>query len=355
VAFVTVSPPTLSNFRLAIAGAGVLGLGVAALAAAEGARVTVFDPRPPGDNASGVAAGMLAPALEAALEGEADAYALLRKGFEAWPAFAAAIGLAPPDALHAGALYLDGAAGLERVARRLQDLGAPAERLTADAARKLQPRLAPGATEALRVVDDGRVDPRHLLQRLLAGVIDGGGEVVRAPAPERAEGFDAVVIAAGYGSRRWVDAAPGLAALQPIKGHVLHFDGGPTAGPTLRTPAGYAAPQAGGVVFGATMEPGRADLDVDPATVRRLHTAAVGLLPELAGASFRALTGVRAAFPDGRPRAGPVGDRLHLATGARRNGWLIAPLVARAVVRGLQGAPKEAVSGLTLIAGCGPT
>jgi glycine oxidase len=335
---VTVSPPSLPHFRLAVAGAGVLGLSVAALAAAEGARVTVFDPQPPGDNASGVAAGMLAPALEAALEGEADAYALLREGYEAWPAFAAAVGLPSPDALHAGALYLDNAAGLEQVARRLQDLGAPAERLTADAARRLQPGLAPGATEALRVADDGRIDPRQLLERLLAGVIDGGGERVHAPAPERAEGFDALVIAAGYGSRRWVDAAPALAALQPIKGHVLHFTGGPTAGPTLRTPAGYAAPQAAGVVFGATMEPGRADLDLDPATAGRLHAAAVALLPELAGAPYRALTGVRAAFPDGRPRAGPVGDRLHLATGARRNGWLLAPLVARAVVDGLRGA-----------------
>jgi glycine oxidase len=151
------------------------------------------------------------------------------------------------------------------------------------------------------------------------------------------EGFDATVLAAGYETRRWIDVAPALAALQPIKGHVLHFQGGPTGGATVRGPAGYAAPQRTGVVFGATMEPGRADLALDTTAVADLHAAAIEMLPVLAAVPFAARTGVRAATPDGRPLVGPVADRLWLATGARRNGWLLAPLIAQAVVEGLQG------------------
>jgi glycine oxidase len=332
----------LAGLRLAVAGAGVLGLSAAALATAVGARVTVFDPQASRRNASAVAAGMLAPALEAVLDGEAAHSALLREGYDAWPGFAAAVGVPPPPELLAGALYLDAPEALEGVASQLLEFGVAAERLSAASARELQPSLAFDAGEALLVCVDGRVDPPSLLARLAGRVREGGGEVIAAPCPEQPSGFDILLVAAGYGSRRWIERAPTLAALQPIKGHVLHFRGGPTSGPTLRRPGGYAAPQPRGTVFGATMEPGCSDLDIDSSTVGRLHAAASALLPGLAATSFEPLTGVRAAFADGRLLVGPAGEGLHLAVGARRNGWLLAPLVARAVVDGLQGKPVRA-------------
>ena len=329
---------SLSGLRLAVAGGGVLGLSIATLAARSGALVRVFEPRAQGDNASGVAAGMLAPALEAALDGEAADYPLLQQAYAAWPAFAAALGLPPPPDLRAGALLLFPPDALERAAVRLAELGALAERLTGVQARALQPALSPDACEALHVREDGRINPRGLLAALIAQFRAAGGEVVAAGCPPPpVEGFDATVLAAGYETRRWIDVAPALAALQPIKGHVLHFQGGPAGGPTVRGPAGYAAPQRGGVVFGATMEPGRADLELDATAVADLHAAAIAMLPALAAVPFTARTGVRAAMPDSRPLVGPVTARLWLATGARRNGWLLTPLVAQAVVEGLQG------------------
>ena len=336
----TTSPKTLSRLRLAVAGGGVLGLSIAALAARAGARVTVFEPRARGDNASGVAAGMLAPALEAALDGEAADYPLFQHAYAAWPAFAAAFSLPPPPDLQAGALLLAPHDALERAAARLAELGAPAERLTRAQASALQPALALNATEALHVREDGRIDPPGLLTALAAQLRAAGGDVMATECPPPpVEGFDATVLAAGYETRRWIDVAPALAALQPVKGHVLHFQGGPTGGPTVRGAAGYAAPQRGGVVFGATMEPGRADLALDATAVAALHAAAVEMLPALASVRFTARTGVRAATPDGRPLVGPAADRLWLATGARRNGWLLAPLIAQAVVEGLHGKP----------------
>ena len=328
----------LSGLRLAVAGGGALGLGIAALAGRAGARVTVFEPRPLGDNASGVAAGMLSPAFEAVLDGSGAAdLALFREGYAAWPAFAARVAIPAPN-LAAAALYLGPAADLARLVGRFADLGVEVERLTPAAARRLQPALPEKTEEVLCVRPDGRLDPLRTLGALAQRIAEDGGEVIGAACPgPPAPGFDATVLAAGFETRRWADQAPELAALEPIKGHVLHYRGGPTSGPVVRSIDGYAAPQRDGTVFGATMEFGRADLDLDPAVVARLHGAASALLPALAHTPFVARTGVRASTPDGRPLAGCSHSGLHLAAGARRNGWLLAPLIAAAVVEGLQG------------------
>ena len=132
----------------------MLGLSVAAMAAREGARVTVFDPSPLGDNASGVAAGMLSPAFEAVLD-RPDDYRLYRRAYDAWPAFAAALDLEPPPILDAGALYVAADAALERVECGLGGLGVSATRLSTATARRLQPALAVAADEVLHVAADG--------------------------------------------------------------------------------------------------------------------------------------------------------------------------------------------------------
>ena len=54
--------------RVAVAGAGAIGSAAALTLARAGFDVTLFDPGSPGDNASGVAAGMLAPVAEAVFD-----------------------------------------------------------------------------------------------------------------------------------------------------------------------------------------------------------------------------------------------------------------------------------------------
>jgi glycine oxidase len=80
------------------------------------------------------------------------------------------------------------------------------------------------------------------------------------------------------------------------------------------------------------MEQGVADRAVDATRVAALRKAAGALLPELAELDVRAGTGVRAATPDGLPMVGrSAAPGVLLAVGARRNGWLLAPLVARMI------------------------
>jgi len=75
-----------------VIGAGVLGLCSAAELAARGHAVTVIDPG--GPNASAVAAGMIAPAMESLLEETTpERAALLRRARDRWPAFAETHGL----------------------------------------------------------------------------------------------------------------------------------------------------------------------------------------------------------------------------------------------------------------------
>ena len=335
--------PPLSGLRVAIAGCGVFGLSIAAVCARVGAKVTLFEPRRLGDSASGVAAGMLAPAFEAVLEQSPAAdHARLQQGYAAWPAFLARLGLGRPHDLAAGALYVGPEDDVAFVHRALAALGVAAERLNGADARKRQPWLGGRFDQALYVGGEGRLDPVSMLRDLEQSAVRAGAELRReALTLEIADRFEAVVLAAGFESRAWCGRASELAKLQPIKGHVLHFAGGLISGSVVRSRAGYAAPQSSGAVFGATMEVGRSDLGLDPHAVRHLRRDALTLFPQLAQVAFTPLTGVRASTPDGRPMVGRTESGLYVAPGARRDGWLLAPVAAEAMVEVLQGGAPD--------------
>jgi glycine oxidase len=91
-------------------------------------------------------------------------------------------------------------------------------------------------------------------------------------------------------------------------------------------------------MVGATMEAGRTDLAIDAATVERLRASAIDLFPALATAPLRASAGVRVATADGLPLVGASQvPGVYLAVGARRNGWLLAPLMAGILLDAIAG------------------
>ncbi len=334
----------LSGLNLAVAGAGVFGLAIASSCVEQGADVQIFEPRAFGVNASGVAAGMLAPAFEALLDQTpAERYGPFQQAYAAWLAFAGNVLKDMPSDLTSGTVYVGSVDEVSALSGRLASFGVRSTLLTGEAVRALQPRLRRDIEAAIRVAGEGRLDPVAVLAGLDARFRGLGGVWRREGlGPEHVGAFDAVVLAAGFQTRAWASQVPELSALGAIKGHVLHFAGGPTSGPVIRSAQGYAAPQRAGVVFGATMEAGRFDDDIDPDKVRMLLRAASTLIPDLAETPFVARTGVRASTPDGWPMIGRTVSGLYVATGARRNGWLLAPLVAEAMVEALQGsAPRE--------------
>jgi glycine oxidase len=321
---------TLSGRSIVVVGAGALGSACALAAARAGGRVTLIDSAPLAANASGIAAGMLAPAFESALDPvSAGQFVLLSAARDLWPGFVDDLG--PTGLDRCGALLKASDHVLEAAWGRLRAQGCRVE-LTGD---------------QLFTPDDWRIEPRLALAAFRQALIDLGGQTIRAQATRiesgvlhlddgSSVGFDALVLACGFGG--W-PLAPELSVLTPIKGQLLRYaDAGPREGPILRGERGYLAPGMEGAVVGATMEAGRSDLAVDSLATERLRAQAARLYPGLAAAKAEPFTGIRAATPDGLPMIGASSTPgVWLATGARRNGWLFAPLAAKLIIEAMTG------------------
>jgi len=300
----------LTGKTVTVAGAGALGLCVALTLARGGARVTLCDPAAPGDNASGVAAGMLAPVFETLLDRpDGDSLGLFRAARDLWPDFA------PVAIDRTGALWRG--PDPDGVAARLDSLGARWRRTADGPFTDEDWRLDPGAAMTVLYAQAGRAGVRFESRPVT------GGET------------DLMVAATGAGDS---SLAPELAHLTPIKGHILRVTGGPATGPVLRGEGVYLCPDPVAAILGATMEIGRGDSRIDPEQVASLARRGEALWPGIAALRARAETGVRAATPDGLPLVGwSARPGVLVAAGVRRNGWLLAPLVARMIAAYLAG------------------
>jgi glycine oxidase len=311
--------------KVIVAGAGALGLSTALALADAGCTVTVYDPAPEGTNASGVAAGMLAPVFETVLDAEGPRdLALLLAARNLWPGLAQRSGVmldrSGAVAVGSDAWLADVAAGLVRAGLHGADLG-----------RATLGDLAPGLSEifshGLMTREDWRLEPVAALASLRRAALESGVAFRTEIATGRG---DADWLVAATGAAR--DLAPELGKLTPIKGHILRVAVGDVGRMSLRGEAAYAVPAAGGLAIGATMEPGVIDPAVDPARGPPLQEAGERLSPGIAGAPSQLLAGIRAATSDGLPMVGVSSEPgVLVAAGARRNGWLLAPLVAQII------------------------
>lgn len=358
----------MTNSRLTVIGAGVIGLSCAWRAASAGLRVTVLDPAP-ASGASWVAGGMLAPVTEA-WPGEE---ALLELGVESlrrWPGFAEELGAAagrPAGLRSEGTVVVATGAGdraeLDTLAGYLARLGRHVERLTGRELRRLEPALGPDVRGGLSVPDDLAVDNRVLLAALrIAGeragvtfvdgaaraVLDDGTRVtgVRTDGPDLPT--DVVLISAGAHSAALHPALHGL--VRPVKGEILRLAHRPGAFPPPRRTVRalvdgrpvYAVPRdGGGLVIGATQAETGFDTEVTVGGVRDLLRDAERVLPGIAEyALVESAAGLRPGSPDNLPLVGALGpDGLLVATGHHRNGMLLAPVTADAVLEMLRGRP----------------
>jgi glycine oxidase len=325
---------------IVIAGAGAIGRTTAHVLARAGHAVTVVDPDPRGGRASRIAAGMLAPAFESLFDGGGHVE-LLRAALGRWEPLSLELGLpiAQDGAMAVGTraqakAWAAGLAGLG-VDAELRDLGDGRWAAFSGLDRQLDPEEALGAlrraAEALgaRCVT-GRV------RGFASGVVElDGADPIAA---------DTLVIATGA-DQNLAEIAPELAHLTPIKGHILRADADGASAPVIRTPAVYLCRTSHGAILGATMEVGRDDTPVEPAVVERLLAHGAQLSDDVRRLTWNAAAGVRAATPDGLPMVGfGATPGVVLAVGARRNGWLLAPMVAEVVLGAVEGMPMSPVA-----------
>lgn len=335
---------------LSVVGAGAVGLAVAWRAAASGWTVTVHDPAP-ARGASWVAGGMLAPLTEG-WPGEERALELGAESLRRWPDFAAR--LTAETALPSGlrlegtlVVALDGADAdeLQVLAGWLAARGRDVNALTRRELRVREPALAAGLRSALEVPGDLSVDNRVLLTALQAACAMTGVRFVAQQVPHLADlDADQVVLAAGVGST----ALHAHVQVRPVKGEILRLRARPSA---LPPPSGtvravvhgrhvYLVPRDNGVVVGATQYEVGHDVDVTLGGVRDLIADAEAVLPAVAEyALLAAEAGLRPMTADNLPLIGRIDAHTVLATGHGRNGLLLAPLTADAVLAELDGHP----------------
>lgn len=318
-------------FDVAVIGAGVLGLCTAAELRRRGRRTAVVDPGV--RNASAVAAGMIAPAMESAIDALPPATAdLLRRARDHWAGFAAATGVS----LHRDVAEWRGGKVAD-LAARMRALGFQHD--------------YDAASARLTTHEDWKVDPAQALAALAQGLtlIEARAQLVardgqgwRIETTPGAVHADHLVLATG--------AEPALAGLPPeaqalaalvtpIRGQIGLVSEA-LVDHVVRGPGAYVAPMGGGCVIGATMEPGERSLVPDAAHCEAMLTAAwavLGQTPRPLTIDWRA--GVRGTTPDGLPMAGEVARGLHFALAPRRNGWLLGPLVGAVVADGIEGRP----------------
>jgi glycine oxidase len=350
--------------RVHVVGGGVIGLASAWELSRNGHEVTVVAPAPGRDGASWVAAGMLAPVTEAQF-GESALTALLVDGAGHWPAFAAALEDATGldigyDTTGTVTVALDASdrASLDDLLAYQHTLGLEAHRRSASECRRLVPALSPALRGGIEVPGDHQVDNRALLAGLSEACRRGGVTFVESrvtgledgPAvvltDGRRLGADHVLLAAGTGIPS-IDGlvGAGLPSLRPVKGHILRLGPPDASSPVpllARTVRGlvrgrsvYLVPRRdGSVVVGATVEERGMDAAVRAGAVHELLCDARAIVPAVDELELlEAATGLRPATPDNAPRIGWTGlDGVLAAVGHYRNGILLAPLTAAAVV-----------------------
>ena len=358
---------------VAIVGGGIVGLSIAWRARAKGLSVTLLERDTVGRGTSYVAAGMLAPVVEA--EFGAAGRRLLELGLRSaqmWPGFAAELEHASGEQVglqRTGTLVVardeDEARELERQLAFRQSLGLRTQRLRASAAREREPGLAPTVRLAIEVPDDHSVDPRRVLGALrrvceTAGVdirehahvesveLDGAAGAVTGLELRGGERVSAaqIVLAAGP----WTGEIGGLPAaarveVRPVKGQILRLRD--PAGPGLvtrvvRFQGGYLVPRADGrYALGATVEEKGFELAPTAGGVRELLRDASELVPGIDELRIEELSvGLRPGTPDNVPVIGAGAlEGLVWATGHHRNGILLAPLTAELVVESLAVVP----------------
>ncbi|RRS00227.1 glycine oxidase ThiO [Glycomyces terrestris] len=333
--------------RVAVVGAGSIGLAVAWRAAQAGAEVVVHDPEP-GSGASRVAAGMIAPVTESHY-GEAALTPFMAASADAWPAFAreleAASGL--PVGFRDIPTVVVGVedgdrAEVERQTELYRLTAREVETLTGRAVRRTEPLLSHRVRAGVLAAEDRAVDPRAVHDALLAAA-DRAGVRLEPTAVDDLDAVDAdrVVIAAGCGSARF-----GL-PVRPVRGVVLRLRAAPEQPVPRTTVRGYVkggsvyivTREHGEVVIGATSDERGFDSTTGTAgAVHDLLRRAIELVPETAEYHLAEVSvGFRPGTPDNLPLIGRLDPRTLAATGHYRNGIALVPATATAVAALLAG------------------
>lgn len=343
---------------VAIAGGGLVGLGIAWRCAQRGLSVAVVDDAP-GTGASYAAAGMLAPVAEAGY-GEERLLELCRASLACFPAFVAElerasgidVGLRTVGTTVVG-FDADDMVALDVLHSFQRELGLNAERITAREARRREPALTPRLRGALHVAGDHSVDARALHAALRAVAEAAGVRMVASKAaalwvrhghavglePVQGARVAAHTVVLALGARSGTLAGVPALPVRPVKGQILRLRGASgllegTVRALVRGRQVYLVPYADNhLIVGATVEEKGFDDTVTAGAVHDLLRDAIEVVPGVTELELvETLARPRPGTPDNAPILGAsTMTGLALACGHYRNGVLLTPVTADAL------------------------
>jgi glycine oxidase len=323
-----------------IIGGGIVGLSLAIALRKRGATVLVVERGEPGREASHAAGGML---VDCWLETPAALQPLAVASARLYPEFAhelevesgmkvdlrdqGTIVFPPPEHVH------------ERPGFTLSSL------LPAPVA-ELEPALADARRPAF-YLKERSVDPRALTAAALKtaknrGVDFSSGDPVTAVNQSEGRATGVTTTKTSFRSQKVVNCAgawsgqipPHAFPTRPVKGQMLclALPSRTLLKHVIRSPEAYLIPRSDGrLLVGATVEEAGFDKRTDPATIQRLHRAALSLVPQLSNAKIlEDWAGLRPGTPDALPILGETETPgYYVATGHFRDGILLAPITAQ--------------------------
>ena len=368
------------TLRIAIIGGGVIGMCCALSLSDRGAKVTLIDRGLPGKGASWAAAGMLAPAFEAAAEPNAhpQLFELCMEAAQVWKSFAPRLRDLTDRSLDygdAGALACAATPEqgelLMALAQACVDRGVPHTCLETEDAIKLEPSLSENVIGALELPTDQQVDNWAVIDALQAALRRGGVEVLSGTDVSSIDGnpgdlrvdalpdkvFDCILWTTGqkagepvlYNGKSVTIAPQG--SVSPVKGQMFSIAPSYTSPRrVLRFGSGYVAPKPSRIVVGSTVEWGVSDEQAELDVIEQLRQRASLICPSLgAGEVTQIWAGVRPGTADHAPMFGATDlPGVYVATGHYRNGILLAPLtgevMAELILKGTRTALSAAFS-----------
>ena len=314
--------------KIVVAGAGILGLWQALMLARAGHRVRLIDQsrEPFVAAASSHAGAMLSPGCE----GEAApplVSELGRRGLALWQKTV--------DGVISNGSLVVAAARDQPDLVRFQKMTAGGQRLSGTEIGSIEPDLAGRFPAALFFPDEAHMVTPDALHALLSEVDNAGVEVTWGQSLAGFANDGAIVI-----DCRGLGARDDLPELRGVRGErVLMATGDVTLSRPVRLlhprhPL-YIVPWSHGrFLIGATMIESEDDGPVTVRSALELLGAAYALHPAFAEAEILEMAaGVRPAFPDNVPRIIVKNEgRRVFVNGAFRHGFLLAPVLAEAVV-----------------------
>ncbi|KAB1189157.1 MULTISPECIES: FAD-binding oxidoreductase [Haloferax] len=345
--------------RVAVVGAGAVGLTVAHDLAKNGARVTVFERDAPGGGMTGRAAGICYDAYAEDIDVAVADRAMARlRSLSGEGAF---VFHDTPYVFLAREGDDAGAAALSEAVERMQVHGRDVSIVTAYELADRFPIRTDDVALAGVAANAGWADPAAYVDLFVEkceamGVEFRLGDAVsiRGDPPGVAVDdvvtarFDAVVVAAGVHSRRLLAEAGYPIALKPYRVQALVGDCD-YRGPTVydATDESYLRPHPSGVLAGDGVEPVEANPDDwDPTAddwFVRDSLSTVTHRTKTEPTVERAWAGLCGATPDRNPLVGAVGDGLYVAAGWHGHGFMWAPAMGELVAGEVLGDPDSSV------------